>query len=626
MDRRLGIAKKVVPGYLYPLSIALIIGFLFGCYKATRSIYVNEYVQYGMYNACLFTFRGIVTKWALLIPFIVAILQFGALATYSLMKIKFRSEKKSLDFLVALVLSSVFLLIGVLVNYRFGFFGFYTPAGLAYITGVLIVAIILMVFLKILLFRINYEWAGRIYSRFSGFKKSSKVVSVCVTIFLIFLNIAVFGYKKANVPHGPNVLLIVVDTLRSDHLGSYGYVRKTSPNIDRLARESILFKSSISQAPWTLPSVATILTSLYPSVHEAKDFSRKLSSRLITLPEILMDHFYETGGIISGDFVSSHYGFDQGFGFFDEESICGHKGISSPSVSKKAIGFLRKKKKEKFFLFLHYFDPHFNYVSHDKYHYSPNYTGRLSSGEDIGELRKMRNNLSPDDIDYLVALYDGEISFTDEYIGFVLEELKALNLYDNTLIILTADHGEEFMERGWLGHSTTLYSEQIAVPLILKSPKRKKGLSFDNHVGLIDIMPTALELCGIEKNDKMVMQGVNLLELIEGRTLREKGAVFSEVSYIDEGIRAFKQSAVWKQWKITRNMKDNSYELYNIELDRDERNNLLGNNKVVFEQMKDLLAQWERTNHGIVAKKGAHDTVIMEGQLKSRLKSLGYIN
>jgi arylsulfatase A-like enzyme len=624
MDHSLKTVNKILRGLIFPLSLGFVIGFLFGIYKAARYIYLNEYFEYGMYNISLFIFRQLLTKWSLSVSFMVVILYFGIISTYSLIKIKAKTGKKSLDFLVALVMSCAFFLTGAYLNYRFVFFGFYTPRGVGYIILVLIFAIILMLFLKWFLFKINYEWARRIFSGFLGFEKKIRIFAASIFAFLMILNIISFSYKNRNIPHGPNVLLIVVDTLRSDHLGSYGYKRNTSPNIDQLAKDGILFKNSISQAPWTLPSVATILTSLYPSAHQAKDFSKKLSSRLITLPEILMDHFYETGGIISGDFVSSHYGFNQGFGFFDEKSISGHRGISSRTISKKAIKFMRKNRNRKFFLFLHYFDPHFNYILHKRYNYFPNYNGKLYSGQDIGELRRIRFNLSGDDIDYLKALYDAEISFTDEHIGLLFNELKKLNLYDNTMIIVTADHGEEFMERGWLGHSTTLYSEQINVPLILRIPNGKMGLSVDKYVGLIDIMPTIMEISGIEKNGKKTfVQGINLLG---DDTLENKRVIFSEVSYMDQGIRAFQQSAVWEQWKIRRNMKDNSLELYNIKMDKDERNDLSSNHRVVLGQMKELLAQWETMNHRVVDKKKINETVNMEEELKSRLRSLGYIN
>jgi arylsulfatase A-like enzyme len=192
------------------------------------------------------------------------------------------------------------------------------------------------------------------------------------------------------------------------------------------------------------------------------------------------------------------------------------------------------------------------------------------------------------------------------------------------MIIVTADHGEEFMERGWLGHSTTLYSEQINVPLILRIPNGKMGLSVDKYVGLIDIMPTIMEISGIEKNGKKTfVQGINLLG---DDTLENKRVIFSEVSYMDQGIRAFQQSAVWEQWKIRRNMKDNSLELYNIKMDKDERNDLSSNHRVVLGQMKELLAQWETMNHRVVDKKKINETVNMEEELKSRLRSLGYIN
>lgn len=608
------------------LSAGLVVGFLIGLFKGILCLHVNEYIRHGMYTISLFVFQWIVTEWSMWVPLWVISSCFGVIALYFLVKMKVKTARESAVITVALILSSALFLIGAYLNYRVLLFGFFTATGIIYSAIVCILAILLMVLLKSLLLRVDCGWVKGMYSRCSWIEKWARRTALGTVALLLILNIGGLSYKRQNVPSGPNVLLIVVDTLRSDHVGCSGYTRNTSPNIDQLAKEGLFFKRCASQAPWTLPSVATMLTSLYPSVHGAKDSSRKLGSRLITLPEILMDHFYETGAVISGDFVSSHYGFNQGFGFFDEKSICGHRGISSPSVSKKAITFLRGKKGRKFFLFLHYFDPHFNFVRHEGYRYFGNYTGPLYGGQDIGELRKMRRTLSHDDIEYLKALYDGEISFTDEYIGLVIKELKRLGLYDNTVVIFTADHGEEFMERGWLGHSTTLYPEQIHVPLIVKLPGKKTRRTVENPVGPIDIMPTVLGICGLENNGNIYMQGVNLQDLAERMGTADERAIFSEVSYIDGAIRSFKQSAILGGWKITRNVKDNTYELHNVEADQDERKNVAGEHKEIAEGMKDLLDEWEKGNRTISDDDGLHDTITMQEELKSRLRSLGYIN
>jgi choline-sulfatase len=618
--------RRIAKGVISALALGLVIGFLFGCFKTCRSLYANGYLGYGMYNLLLFVFHQVVTKWSIFSSILMGIAYVVIISTYSTVKVMVKEEKRSLDVLVAGAASLVFLAVAFYMNHRFFAFGFFTPKGIVYMGIALAFSIALLFFLKSRLLPIRYARARGVLTSCLRLRKSTLTVAVGAGVFLMLLHGGVALYTMGNIPRGPNVLLIVVDTLRPDHLGCYGYKRNISPNIDQLAREGLVFRNCISQAPWTLPSIATLLTSLYPSVHGASDFSRKLSYRLVTLPELFRNQFYETGGIVSGDFVSSQYGFDQGFGYFDEKSICGHKGISSPAISRKAIEFLRRKKDKRFFLFLHYFDPHFNYVQHDKYHYFAEYAGRLHSGQDIGELRRLRRSFSADDIDYLKALYDGEISFTDEYVGLVLKELNRLGLYENTLVIFTADHGEEFMERGWLGHSTTLYAEQINVPLIVKLPGARVRRTVENRVGPIDIMPTVLGICDIDSNGSMCMQGANLQGLVERMGVMDERSIFSEVSYIDEGIRAFKQSAILGQWKITKNMKDDSYELYNVRADQQERRNVADQNKVVVEEMKDLLHEWEKQNRTIIGNDGLHDTITMDEELKSRLRSLGYIN
>jgi len=271
-----------------------------------------------------------------------------------------------------------------------------------------------------------------------------------------------------------NVILISIDTLRSDHLSAYGYKRLTSPHLDRLARDGIIFRNARSQAPWTLPSHATMFTSLYPSSHGARfrDNSRFLSAGVadkladwnVTLAEVLKAAGFRTGAFTSVAWLSGMLGFDQGFDRFEMDT----KTHTATALVDKAIAWIAEERSRPFFLFLHFFDVH-NYHSPSQFdgrHQDPDYSGALKRKKLPMEkiVANLFESLSKEDLDYIVAKYDGAISYVDFELGRLFAWLKTRELYDGTLVVITSDHGEEFWEHGGTGHGFTLYEEQLRVP------------------------------------------------------------------------------------------------------------------------------------------------------------------
>ena len=305
----------------------------------------------------------------------------------------------------------------------------------------------------------------------------------------------------------PNVLLIVVDTLRKDHLECYGYHRSTSPNIDRLAQAAMRYDNAIAQAPWTTPSLGSLFTSLYPSVIGIVDDLARLDDELILLSEVLQSNGYTTAAAVSHTYCSSRWNFSQGFDFFEEGQIFSQ--ISSPGVTRYALNFLKAHKEESFFLFLHYFDPHDAYLIHPGLEFSSDqrYEGPVRGRLNAKMLSGLPSELRPEDIDEIIRHYDSEIAFTDRYVGRVLDRLRLLEIFDDTLIIFTADHGEEFKDHGGLRHAYTLYEEVINVPLIIKYPGHGAGVVKDT-VALLDLYPTVLDVVGLSVNHKI--EGISL--------------------------------------------------------------------------------------------------------------------
>lgn len=374
-----------------------------------------------------------------------------------------------------------------------------------------------------------------------------------------------------------NVVLIVVDTLRRDHLGVYGHERNTSPAIDALANEGVRFDRAYATAGWTSPSVASMLTGLYPSGHGVTRPSTALADGIPTLAEALRDRGFATAGIVSNHILGKRWGFARGFDSFDERNVKLHKGVSTPGVTATAIATLERLSREErpFFLFVHYFDPHYNYERHDEFDFAPTRAGRLRGGEDIRVLRDLSGGATAEEVAFLRDLYDGEIRFTDAGIGRLLAALRARGLYDDTLIVLAADHGEEFLERGWLGHTRTLYDELIRVPLVLRLPRAPARTVIQEPVSLTSLPPTIMELLGFEipksfPYASLVGQlSAAPLDLASQRVLAEVDFVPASRLYVAKTAR--QQSLVGPRFKLIRNLLAGTVELYDVLRDPDER-------------------------------------------------------
>lgn len=429
--------------------------------------------------------------------------------------------------------------------------------------------------------------------------------------------------SAANSPR-PNILMIVVDTLRKDHLSAYGYSRPTSRNIEILAAEGVRYDRAFSQAPWTTPSVASMLTSKYPTTLRIHNIRNFLQDEFFLLPEVLKEVGYTTGGIVSHNFLNSEWGFDQGYDSFNEEHIGFQEDISSPGVAADAVAFIDQQTEDApFFLFLHFFDPHYNYLLHDQYDFPAglDYEGPLEPGTDIARIREMELNES--DMEYLHALYDSEIAFTDEHIGRVLDHLRSKGQLKNTLVVLTTDHGEEFDERGYIGHGHELFNEAINVPLILKYPKDfsrspEAGSIVEETVSLVDLFPTILDVLGLEVGHE-----------IEGRSLLASPAepgtaqrpAFSQNSRLKE-VNAVVVGDLKLVYYYADSDPARQFGLYDMRSDPDETVNLIGERVEEAEKMKKVLFDWRDR---IEQAEEALDEIDLNPEQIKLMKKLGYL-
>ena len=330
----------------------------------------------------------------------------------------------------------------------------------------------------------------------------------------------------------PNILLISIDSLRADHLGCYGYERPTSPAIDALGKQGVVFERAISQAPWTLPSHASLLTSLYGRTHQTNDISRQLPPGIPTLASTLTVAGYDTSAVVSGTFMKTRFGLNSGFAHYDDEIAefdhrRSHETVTSPAIHRKAEEILSRAQ-EPFMLFLHYWDVHYDYAPPPPYdtQFDPGYGGKLTS-KGFLKNKRIKPGMSEADLQHVVALYDGEIAWVDAHIAKLMATLEASGLDERTIVILTADHGDEFFEHGGKGHSHSLYAELVNVPLIIRGPGITPGLRVATPVELIDIMPTILDLVNAGSLDGL--QGRSLRSALAGSELTSQ-PVFSETT------------------------------------------------------------------------------------------------
>ena len=441
-----------------------------------------------------------------------------------------------------------------------------------------------------------------------------------------------FAVASCTGPERPNILFIVIDTLRADRLGAYGAERDTSPAIDALAAQSVRFERAYSTSPWTKPAVASLLTGLYPSTHQVNSAARHLPEAADTLAEILAAEGYRTFGVVSHYLLTAERGFAQGFEAYAESEGGGAWHVSTPGVTMQASEVLRRfgAGARPFLLFVHYFDPHSSYLRHPEAGFSAERVGRLDGQQSIVELREIMHDLTAAELDYLRDIYDEEVRFTDAGIGRLLGLLSELGLDANTVVVLTADHGEEFLDHGWIGHSRTLYEELVHVPLIIRTPSSTPHV-VEVPVSMASITPTILDLVGFDTKHRG-FQADSLAHYVtdEPGTGDEPSAAFEsvliEVDYLppaqdDPRKGAFKQALVGKRFKLIDNKGSQTFELYDLQRDPAETDDISDHHPGVVERMRaELTSRIDRVSQPL---EGVREHELSRQEIET-LRALGY--
>ncbi|MCK5611765.1 sulfatase [Candidatus Pacearchaeota archaeon] len=464
------------------------------------------------------------------------------------------------------------------------------------------------------------------------------VISIIILKFFLYSNINKqietkdICAKIINTSHceGPNILLISIDTLRADHVGCYGYHRDTTPNLDKIASESVLFTQAISPASWTTPAHMSIFTALYPIKHNVLNTKMKLNIEVITLAKVLQGHGYMTGACISAPtMLPADLGFSRGFDTYDDYTVgidvdMNMFGLNDlyggqnshpicPITHSMATTFLEGRGKGKFFLFIHYWDIHGNYDAPQPYKkmFDKDYEGNFDGSQE--SINKIKPGIAKRDLEHMIARYDGEIRYVDDYIGKLMDKLRELNLLDKTLLIITADHGEEFLEHGGNWHGKTLYDEVIHVPLIIRYPSLiPQNNVITTQVSTVSIMPTILDIVDIPLEHQV--QGESLLPLIIAETQVPIQPVYSEMTKNEKrAIRA-------DDFKFIGDFENDERQLFDLKKDSREYINLIDKETEIAGDLEKKLLRWIKASRSSTEKPAELDE-----QTKQRLKSLGYL-
>ncbi len=435
----------------------------------------------------------------------------------------------------------------------------------------------------------------------------------------------------ARLPPDTNVLLVILDTVSAASVSSFGLGKPLTPAIDRLAAAGVAFQNTFSPAPWTKPAFSSMFTGLMPNRCGMSRVTAVLDPRFETLATAFAKKSFQTSAVISHFLVGARFGMGQGYARYDETPSLHprpHETITSRAVTDTAVNWLDARGRGPFFLTVHFFDPHYNFYHHKEFDRTSGYSGPLKPGLPIDVLLDMRPHLTAVDIDYLRNLYFEEIAFTDHHLARLIDYLDKAGLADNTLVILAADHGEEFMQRGWIGHTISLHNELIHVPLLFRLPGTIRPGVCRTPVSTLDLWPTLADLFGLPP-PAYGLDGCSMAPLLEAPDdAGDPGrAIFSEVDYVplydrkakDELI-AFKTALVMDGHKLIHNRRDESWLLYDLAADPAEKNSLLGQRP--FENaLRRELTRWEKARNPI--RVDAPD--FLKPDEIEKLKSLGYL-
>jgi arylsulfatase A-like enzyme len=437
--------------------------------------------------------------------------------------------------------------------------------------------------------------------------------------------------------NAPNVLLISIDSLRRDHVGSYGYPLATTPTIDRLAAEGVRFQNAVSTTSWTLAAHAALLTGVHDSRHGATIPTAVLDESIPTLAEAFRAAGYRTVGLYGGPFLHPHFGLARGFeeyvdctsyGLEDSEDpasprvhASSHKDVTNPRIAESFARAVDGADQRPFFFFVHMWDVHYDLVP------PPPYDSMFSRDPsppavepDFRHDRTFAPGMDERAYRRVIALYDGEIRFTDDTLGAMLAQLRDRNMLASTIVVVTSDHGEEFLEHGGKGHRNTLFDEVLAVPLVFWAPSRLRPATVETAASLVDVAPTLARLAGL--GDLPSPDGRSLLDA-RGTPVRDTRIAVSELR-----VSARRPRLVAAQRfpdKVIRDVKSGVDSYYDLAADPREQ---APQAAAASARARPLVDELDRLYSAPAPARagGEKPALPLAPAMENRLKSLGYLD
>jgi arylsulfatase A-like enzyme len=432
----------------------------------------------------------------------------------------------------------------------------------------------------------------------------------------------------------PDVFIYLIDALRADHLGCYGYDRPTSPAIDAFARDATLFEEAHTPATWTRPAVATLFSGLYAMVHGAMHWSDGLAEWPELMPEILSQGGYDTHGVITNGNVTDTMGFDQGWDeyVFQQATARWVNEMTAARLSADTSG-------QPLFMYCHTVEPHSPYTPgpEARRRFDRAIPGKCDGSLDaLDEAGVLYPKLDAEDVEHLIDLYDAEVWEADRAFGEFLDILKRAGRYENSLIVLVADHGEAFAEHDTLGHAWDLNQETMHIPMVIRFPNgRHAGARVRQRASLIDLLPTVLGETGVTADLTYALPGLDLEQLavapeeqptrrIYGETSRWDSNDVDLVAVIDEDgwKRAIDVSVPPQETAAKRTIG-----LWDTRADTQERGDLLKERPVRAAYDEQLVAHWLVEQYGWREQSAvqAPPRVSLDEAIKEHLRALGYV-
>jgi arylsulfatase A-like enzyme len=415
-----------------------------------------------------------------------------------------------------------------------------------------------------------------------------------------------------------SVLLITMESMRADQLGASWQGEPVTPALDELANRSVVYEHAISPAPWTTPAITSILTGHPTPAHGLEEHDRALAPEVEVIAERFRARGYRTAAFVSAATLRPAFGLDKGFEVYDYEDF-GHERVSSPSLVGKVQHRLDRWRDEPFFIWVHLWDPHYNYRP------QPPYDTRFERGDeparqDVQRLKWTRNPVTPAEADYLYGQYQGEVAYTDHYVGKLLDTLGELGRRDNLIVAVAGDHGESFLEHGWLGHTNRLDEVNVHVPLLVHWPGLEAPRRVATPVSTAQLPRLLLQRAGLPKDFGSLPE----LPSSEDSSGVDHAEPADGVAMTQTRRRGCLTGVVAGQLKLVVDHCSCEMSLYNLAEDPSEKSDLSDSEPGQVQRMSELL----RTQLEAIERLNLPHADLPEAaqaEVMSALRALGYV-